>query len=53
MNPETQLFINWALWGLACLLHIILVIGHISKGNKDGAIGWLAAFVWCVMSFKT
>ncbi len=53
MTPETHLFINLALWGLGCLLNIVMVIGHISKGNKDAAIGWLAAFVWCVMSFKT
>jgi len=53
MTPEKQLLINWALWGLGCLLHVILVINHIRKGNQEAAIGWLAAFVWCVMSFKT
>ena len=52
MNPETQLFINWALWGLSFLIHIIWVMYHINKGNKEAAIGWLVAFVWCVMSFK-
>ena len=53
MTPETHLFINLALRGLAFLLHIIVLINHINKGNKEAAIGWLVAFVWCVMSFKT
>jgi hypothetical protein len=53
MIPEAHLFINLALLGSAFLLHIIVLINHISKGNKDAAIGWLVAFVWCVMSFKT
>jgi hypothetical protein len=53
MTPETHLFINLALQGLVLLLHIIMVINHISKGNKEAEIGWLAALVWCVMSFTT
>jgi hypothetical protein len=35
------------------MAQIIVLIGYINKGNKDAAIGWLAAFVWCVMGFKT
>lgn len=52
MTHETQFMIDWALWGWVCLLHLALVVDHISKGNKEAAIGWLAAFVWCVMSLK-
>jgi hypothetical protein len=53
MTPETQFIIKAILWGLGCLCNIALVIGHIRKGNKDAAIGWLVAFVWCVTSLKT
>jgi hypothetical protein len=53
MTPEAHFIIKSILWALACMAQIIVLIGHINKGNKDASIGWLAALLWCILSFRT